>query len=108
MIKLEQPHIAGISDRITNLLIEALDHPAVDEIILFGSRSRSNYRNNSDIDLALKGLIDFSTELKLLVKIDKLELIYGVDLAVYETASEAMKASIDRGIVLARFDRKQA
>lgn len=108
MIEVAQPHIAGISDRITNLLIAALDHPAVTEIILFGSRSRGDYRNNSDIDLAVKGAIDFGTELKLLNQIDDLELIYSVDLVVYPKASEAMKASIDRGKTLARFESKIA
>lgn len=29
--------------------------PEVDEVILFGSRAKGNYKNGSDVDLAIKG-----------------------------------------------------
>jgi len=57
----------------------------VDSAILYGSRATGNYRNGSDIDLALKGS---DCNLKLLAKIcneiDDLLLPYKLDISIYK------------------------
>jgi type I restriction enzyme S subunit len=61
----------------------------VDEVLVFGSRAKGNYRTDSDIDLALKGRnISFDDILKLKVKLDELNLPYKIDLIDYNTITE--------------------
>lgn len=45
---------SGISQRfITELLMLCTKNEAIERVLLFGSRARGDYRNTSDIDLAL-------------------------------------------------------
>ena len=37
----------------------------IDKAIIFGSRAKGNYHNGSDVDIAIKGTIDFKTLSKL-------------------------------------------
>lgn len=58
--------------------------PAVEEVVLYGSRAKGNYRPGSDIDLTLKGE---GLTLKILNKIsnslDDLLLPYTFDLSIF-------------------------
>ncbi len=77
----------------------------MDEVILFGSRVKGNFRPGSDIDLAVKGEgLDFQQFLRLLVKLDDLDLLYKIDAVNYRTIeSQELLAHIDRvGISLSR------
>src|SRR4051812_41931071 len=74
----------------------------VDGVIIFGSRAKGNYREGSDIDLAVKGRnISFDDILKLLGKLDELNLPYKIDLIDYATIKDKdVVEHIDRvGIV---------
>ena len=78
-------------------------HPAVEKIILFGSRAMNRHQSASDIDLALKGAqLNFSNMMQLQSAIDEFMLPYKVDLVIYETIqNKDLKEHIDRiGIVL--------
>jgi predicted nucleotidyltransferase len=78
-------------------------HPAVEQIILFGSRAINRHQHSSDIDLALKGTqLNFSNLLQLKSAIDDLMLPYKVDLVIYETIqNKDLKEHIDQvGIAL--------
>ena len=78
-------------------------HPAVEKIILFGSRAMNRHQSASDIDLALKGSqLNFSNMMQLQSAIDEFMLPYKVDLVIYETIqNKDLKEHIDRiGIVL--------
>ena len=47
---------SGLSSRTLKKLGSVLrSHPAVEQIILFGSQAMNRYQNSSNIDLALKG-----------------------------------------------------
>ena len=57
--------------------------PEVDEVILYGSRAKGNYKPGSDIDLALKGSNLNSSLLTVIsLKLDDLYLPYTFDLSV--------------------------
>ena len=59
--------------------------PEVEEVILYGSRAMGNYREGSDIDLALKGKeLDMAELLKISAKLDELDLPYHFDLLIFE------------------------
>lgn len=46
----------GISERTYQLLTETFSRfPEISEVVIFGSRSKGNYKSGSDIDLAVKG-----------------------------------------------------
>ncbi|MEW5845474.1 MAG: nucleotidyltransferase domain-containing protein [Bacteroidota bacterium] len=46
----------GISEKSYLLIIDVLkSYPEVEAAIIFGSRAKGNYKNGSDIDLALIG-----------------------------------------------------
>jgi uncharacterized protein len=49
--------IPGIDIRHCNLIINTLKQfPEIESAILFGSRAIGNYKNGSDIDIAIKGM----------------------------------------------------
>lgn len=57
-------------------------YPQIEEVILYGSRAKGNYKNGSDIDLAIKGPLDFSSFLQLDNQLDDLLLPYKIDLSL--------------------------
>jgi predicted nucleotidyltransferase len=60
-------------------------YPQVEKAVLYGSRATGNYRNGSDIDLALFGDdITLRTLCSIMDAIDDLLLPYSVDLVVFE------------------------
>lgn len=74
----------GLKNSILSKLCDVFaKHPEIDEIIIYGSRAKGNYRENSDIDITLKG--DKLT-MKLLNKIswdlDDLLLQYTIDISI--------------------------
>jgi len=71
----------------------------IKQAILYGSRAKGNYRNGSDIDLALKTGADFSFSdlLRIGNDFDDSDLPYFVDVSIYDTISNPdLKAHIDR------------
>ncbi|HHU25014.1 MAG TPA: nucleotidyltransferase domain-containing protein [Bacteroidales bacterium] len=80
----------GLSDEvIADLCAVFRQYPNVQEVLIFGSRAKGDYRNGSDIDLAIKGdnttfgdLMDISCD------IDDLGLLYKVDLLLYAQEKE--------------------
>jgi len=61
-------------------------HPQIEQAVIFGSRAIGNYKNGSDIDLALKGSDINSTVInKLSNEIDDLLLPYSFDLISFSS-----------------------
>lgn len=93
----------GLDDTTIGRMLKVFEtHAKVDEVILFGSRAKGNYKEGSDIDLAVKGRnITFDDILKLHGQLDELNLPYKIDLLDYATIKEkALVEHIDRvGIV---------
>ena len=57
----------------------------IDEVVLFGSRAKGTYRDNSDIDLAIKGeSIDLSTLQQIENKLEELYIPNSIDLIVFD------------------------
>lgn len=73
-------------------------YPEVEEVIIYGSRAKGNYREGSDIDISLKG--DQLTEdirAKIWLDIDDLNTPYLVDLSIFDALnSENLKNHIRR------------
>ena len=76
----------GLSDTVIKELQDVFRrHANIRKVLIFGSRSKGNFREGSDIDLALIGNgIDYRQLLEILCEIDNLELLYSVDLLDYQ------------------------
>ncbi len=76
----------GLSDTVISELQDVFRrHANIEKVVIFGSRSKGNYREGSDIDLALIGKgIDYRQMLNLYNEIDDLELLYSIDLLNYQ------------------------
>ena len=75
----------GLSDNVIRELQEIFRrHANIKKVLIFGSRSKGNYRSGSDIDLAVIGNdIDYNQLLTISCEIDELELLYSIDLLDY-------------------------
>ena len=76
----------GLSDTVIRELQDVFRrYENIEKVLIFGSRSKGNYRAGSDIDLAVIGKdIDYNLLLSILCEIDDLELLYSVDLLDYQ------------------------
>lgn len=59
-------------------------HPEVNQVVLFGSRAKGNFKPYSDIDLALVGSeLNLTIQQKIESELDDLLLPYKFDLSIY-------------------------
>ncbi|QKZ13549.1 nucleotidyltransferase domain-containing protein [Spirosoma sp. KUDC1026] len=79
----------GLSDETVRLIQSVFTaYPAVERVVLYGSRAKGTYRTGSDIDLAIVGNgLTYRAMLDLHNALDDLELLYRFDLLNLQTAS---------------------
>lgn len=64
-------------------------HPHIQQVILYGSRAKGNFRKGSDIDLTIKGEdVTLSQLLKIENELDDLLLPYKIDLSLLHQINE--------------------
>lgn len=69
----------------------------IDEVIIYGSRAKGNYREGSDIDLTIKGKLDRYDLGSIMTDIDDSLIPYLVDISDYDTLSnQDLKDHINR------------
>lgn len=60
-------------------------YPEINEVLIFGSRAKGNFRDNSDIDLAIKGKnVSLSILQKIEIELDDLYIPNYFDLLIYD------------------------
>lgn len=76
----------GLKDNILESIINVFTkNLKVEEVLLYGSRAKGNYKNGSDIDLTLIGKdIDILELNKILLDLDELYLPYSFDISIFE------------------------
>jgi predicted nucleotidyltransferase len=82
--------------------------PMIDNVVLYGSRAKGNYRPGSDIDLTIKGAgIDLKILNRVSNTLDDLLLPYCFDLSVFNQIENAdLLDHIDRvGVVFYRSEK---
>jgi predicted nucleotidyltransferase len=91
------PVIAGIAKEHSGKILALLQSQAsVREIILFGSRAKGNFREGSDIDIALRGA-SIEDCAKLSLAYDELFLPWKLDLVAYESIdAPELRSHIDK------------
>lgn len=102
----------GISEKSFNLLLEAFaKFPQIEEVIIFGSRAKGNFKKGSDIDLAIKGekcnaslALDLNTYIN-----EELPIPYMVDIVDYGSLQhQELREHIDRvGMLFYKFPLKE-
>lgn len=69
----------------------------IEKVMIFGSRAKGNYKNHSDIDLAVMNAISFDNLLRLETQIDDLLLPQEIDLIRFDSIeNEALRDHIQR------------
>lgn len=86
------------SQTLTRITAVLAQFPEIEQVILYGSRAKGNFREGSDIDLVLCGnWTDETLVPRLAVALDALDLPYAFDLVHYERiASSALLEHINR------------
>jgi len=80
----------GLPQPTVQKICAVLSHyPQVEKAILYGSRAKGNYKNGSDIDLALRGAdLTLNVIYKILGDLDELLLPYTIDLSIFNDISD--------------------
>ena len=80
----------GLKDEILNRINAVFaQFPQIDEVILYGSRAKGNFKIGSDIDLTLKGKeISLKEILQLESALDDLMLPYSFDISNFDKISD--------------------
>lgn len=97
----------GIYSHGLEEIIKIIDScQSIEKVVIYGSRAKGNYKEGSDIDLTLKGIIAIEDFNKLINDLDDSYLPYKFDISIYnDLKSESLKEHIDRvGKVF--YDRK--
>ena len=91
--------IYGLSDTcIQKICAVFARFPAVEKVVLYGSRAKGNYKTGSDIDLTLYGTeLTTGILLQIMDDLDDLLLPYSIDLSIFAQLDHAaLKAHIER------------
>ncbi len=84
----------GLSEKHLQLIVETLKQADIDRAVVFGSRAKGNWRENSDIDIAVFGE---GVNVGLLVaQLDELPMPYKFDIVDYNSINScALREHID-------------
>lgn len=66
-------------------------YPQIEEVVLYGSRARGDYKNGSDIDLTLRGDSELTHTLlsRIANDLDDQLLPYTIDLSIFENINNS-------------------
>ncbi|MEE0699854.1 MAG: nucleotidyltransferase domain-containing protein [Bacilli bacterium] len=93
----------GIRENLYNEIINTIKKFGIKKAIIFGSRARGDYKNNSDIDLAIIfNNDDKDNFIKLQTKLEELETLYKFDIIDFSSLKdEKLKKEIKKeGIII--------
>lgn len=80
----------GLSDQTLQKIRDVfVRYPQVEEAVLYGSRTRGDYKNGSDIDLTLRGSTEFTHIIlsQIANDLDDQLLPYTIDLSIFKNIS---------------------
>ena len=82
---------SGLTNKeVENIISVFSKYPEIEEVLLYGSRAKGNYRPASDIDLTMKGKnIDLTLQTKIECDLDDLLLPYKFDISIYDRITNA-------------------
>jgi predicted nucleotidyltransferase len=88
----------GIYPKSYNEILSIIeDCSSIDEVIIYGSRAKGNYKEGSDIDITLKGEVREEDLSKFWHKLDDSYIPYKFDISIYsKLKSESLIEHINR------------
>jgi uncharacterized protein len=88
----------GLNDKTINILKEFFsNYSQLDEVKIYGSRAKGDFKKGSDIDFAIYGNIDFKLLRNICSKLEELPIPYKFDVTDYKTIENSkLKEHIDR------------
>lgn len=75
----------GLSKEVYEKVKEVIENNRNCKIVLFGSRARGDYKETSDIDLAVLNEISRDEQYKIMNEIDILDIIYKIDIVFVDS-----------------------
>lgn len=92
----------GLSEKVYEQIMNVVKNNEKYQFKLFGSRARGDYKNNSDIDLAIFQDVEKQDEFKIRNEVDLLDIVYMVDLVFVDenTKKELLESIEQEGIEL--------
>lgn len=79
----------GLSSNTIDILNKYFEeNVCISQVIIFGSRAKGNYKNNSDIDFAIIGEIDSFFLCKIKDELNNLPLIYKFDVLDFKSITD--------------------
>ena len=90
----------GLSEEIYIKLKEIVNKYNNYKFKIFGSRARGDYKNNSDIAIAIEGNIDRKEKFNILDDFDKLDIPYTMDIVFIQDINkkEFLESIIKEGV----------
>ena len=87
----------GIDDLKLKAIVDVIKKYSVEKAVIFGSRARGDYKNTSDIDIAIYSKELSDKEINLLTnELYELDVIYKIDLLEYYRLSKnSLKEKIE-------------
>ncbi len=87
----------GLSEETYDKIKKVISNNTKYHFLLFGSRARGNYKNTSDIDIAIVGNLTSAEKYKIMNEMDLLDIIYKIDLVfIDEITNSKLLESINR------------
>jgi predicted nucleotidyltransferase len=85
----------GLSEKHMAMIVDVLAEAGISRALVFGSRAKGNWRDNSDVDIAIFGnAVNLGA---LGVELDELPTPYKFDVVDYESiGNPALRKHIDR------------
>ena len=83
----------GLDEKVTEEIVKVIaNYAEVEKAVIFGSRARGDYREGSDIDIALFGnSLTHSINTNIFYEIDNLYIVYKVDLINFNSLEKEDK-----------------
>ena len=76
----------GLAEEVVNNIVDILKkYEEVESAKIFGSRARGNYKETSDIDLAVLNEISRDEQYRIMNEIDLLDIIYKIDIVFVDS-----------------------
>ena len=79
----------GLSKEVYEKIKKVIDDNKNCKIVLFGSRARGDYKETSDIDLAILKEVSREEQYKIMNEIDLLDIVYKVDIVFVDSNTKA-------------------
>jgi predicted nucleotidyltransferase len=88
----------GLSGKTIGMINEIFSsYPAIEKVVIYGSRARGDYKNGSDIDLTIYGDVSFDDKLRISGLIYDLPIPYTCDLSIFkDIKNENLTEHIER------------